>query len=280
MAEDITDLTEEEESGKKGKGKKKTPKEKKEKAPKAPKEPKDGKEKRVKQPKGEGKKFGKLKLILIIVLAVLIIAAACGAAIYLNLFGVGDIVLGTISDWLLQLVVWVDPQFSSVEEELRSMSDAREESLNIREQEADERLTVREEELARREEDANNREKQLDRRETSVEKRQQEVDSWLDNTTPLFRRELTDLELSDLTSLSRSYSQMIPETAAEILVELYEPMDAATILYYMAERNASQILAAMEVEDAVVVTEILLGNTDVLEWGFALRFRDDEILAD
>ena len=268
MADERNELTEEGGPDPKGKGKKKALKEKalKEEAPKQPKSGKEKKEKEPKAPKGERKKLGKLKLILIIVLAVLIIAAACGAVIYLNLFGVGDIVFGTISDWLLSLIVWVDPNFSSVDEELRSISDAREEDLNAREEGLNKRQNDFEEELTKREEDANNREKQLDRREAAVEKRAQEVEKTWDMTTPLFRRVLTDEELSDLNSLSRSYSQMAPETAAEILVELYDPMDAATILYYMTERNAAAILSEMEVENAVVVTEILLGNTGVLTW--------------
>jgi len=260
MAENITDLTDDEEPDPKGK-KKKPPKEKKEKkakapkAPKAPKEKKAKKEKPPKVPKGEREKSGGLKLKLIIILIIIVLIVAFCAAVYLNFFGLGDMVLNPVSDWLLSVVVWLNPEFSSVQKELVSMSDARQEELDAFEQE----LNTREEELERREEDANNRERQIDRRSTSLDRREEQLDQRYEETTPLFRRVLTEQELADIQSLSRTYSQMSPETAADILTELYEPRDVASILYYMTERNAAAILAVMEVEYAVTITEILLG---------------------
>jgi flagellar motility protein MotE (MotC chaperone) len=53
---------------------------------------------------------------------------------------------------------------------------------------------------------------------------------------------------------------MSPDAAAERLVRLYDPRDVAAILYFMAERSAASILAAMEPGYAANITEIMLYN--------------------
>jgi len=80
-----------------------------------------------------------------------------------------------------------------------------------------------------------------------------------ERTVPLYRRpDITDQELEDMISLSRTFTQMSPETAAVILVQLYDPRDVASLLYYMGERNAAAILAVMDISYAAEITEILL----------------------
>ena len=260
MAEEATDLTEGEEPGGKEKRIKRPAKEKKEPEPREPQAPPAKDEKPGKKGKGDkGKKGGKKKgskvwVILIIILVLLVLIAAFCAAVYFNLFGFGDIILEPVGEWLFGIMVWIDPEFSSVDKELSARGDERNAALDEREH----GLDTREAELAAREEAANTREKQNDRRATALDRREDLLNIREDTDTPLFRRDLTEQELADVASLSRTYAQMSPETAAEILAGLYEPMDIASILYFMAERNAATILAAMEVEMAVIITDILL----------------------
>ena len=47
---------------------------------------------------------------------------------------------------------------------------------------------------------------------------------------------------------------------AEILAELHSLEDAASILYFMTERRAGAILAAMNAELAARITEVLMGS--------------------
>jgi len=252
MAEEITDLGEDEESEGAGKGKKKQPKEKKAKEPKAPKavQAKGGKpgEKFV----FEKKKGKKTLVIIIIVVVVLVLIAAFGTLIYFNLFGLGEIVLNPISDWLIGVVVWMNPEFKSVEQELKTVHDARIEQLAETEQE----LSKREEEVKAREDAVNTRETQLDRRSAALDRREEQ--QALEERTPAFQRILTDSELADFRSLSNTFAQMPPASAAVILMEMYRPEDLATIIYFMNDRNAAAVLAEMNPLVAALIAEYLL----------------------
>ena len=63
-----------------------------------------------------------------------------------------------------------------------------------------------------------------------------------------------------MQSLSRSYAQIAPAAAADILIKLKDEQHVAAILYFMSERNAAAILSAMESEFAARITDILLVN--------------------
>jgi len=245
--DDITDLTDEEAPASEGK-----PKTKKGKEPKEPKPSKsviDDGDKPGKKEKGKKKK-GKLLIIALLILVILI-AGFVYVELTFNLLGTRDMV----RDLFLDVVVWLDPEFRAVDDELKNNNDERVAKLDERE----EALDKRDEEITQRESDAITRETQLDRRSTALDLREQQQEQSQDVNVPLFRRDMTEEQLADLQSLSRSYSQMSPEAAAEILVELFNPNDVATILYFMNERNAASILAEMDVDFAARLTEILLG---------------------
>ena len=293
--DDVTDLTEddeEESSGKKKKGKKakkeKAPKEKKAKKEKAPKEKKAKKEKAPKEPKPkkgdptgpttEGEKSGG-KFILFVVVLVLLISSLIAGTIVFNFFGVRDIVTET----LINAVIALEPDFATVEHELVH----REAQLRVREEQLyrlESVISGLEEELvdlaeflapaefesfaefitafARGLIDIENqlttREAQLDRRSAALDRLEKSEGEEETERLQLFRRHLTTQELEDITSLSRSFTQMSPETAAVILAEYEDRNQVASILYFMGERNAAAILAVMEVEFAAELTEILL----------------------
>jgi len=92
-----------------------------------------------------------------------------------------------------------------------------------------------------------------------LDSREAQIIAMYERTVPLHRREpMTEEEIDDMVSLSRTFTQMSPEDAAAILVQLYDPRDVAAILYFMSERNAGAILATMSERYAAEITEILL----------------------
>ena len=267
---DLTDLTENGTDTGKEKGKKK-----KEKKPppdiraEAPEDDdKAGKKegKRGKKDKAGKKKGIKLKLILIIIPIILV--AAVVAALILNFFGARDILNGLVSEPILKTIVWLDPQFTSVNKVLVNRSEEREKELSKREAGLDERETkieAREETLDEREIVINARETAVVSSEAQIKKRSDELDkreAVLNDQEleqiPIYLREMTEQERADKVSLSRSYGNMAPETAADILSKLSDLQNVAAILYFMSERNAAAILSEMEPVFAARITEILL----------------------
>ena len=230
--DDITDLTEEKESADEEKGAEKEKKAKK--PPKEPKPPQNVEPVPDKPVKRKKKKRGKLKIILIIVL-VLLVAGFVVEEIMINYLGIRDL--------FIAMVVRLDPAY--VEREL---------SFDKREAE----LSRIESELDTRDKTITSRETQNDRRSVALDAREKTLAEQEYLSTPFHKREMTEQELLDIQSLSRKYSFMSPEAAAEILLELQNPDDVAAILYYMNERNAAAILTAMESDFAAEITEILL----------------------
>lgn len=248
--EDVTDLTEGEEpedsKGKKGKRKKKE---------KAPKEPKKSKLNGDKEQKVKGKgKGGTLGVIILMVLVVLLLVGGFGAALFFDVLEARQVVADVINDSLIDLVIWLDPGFSSVEARMRADAEAMAQHSAAREEE----LNEREEELLAREAIFDTLEAQVSRRETDLANREARMQVVLDRSTPLFRRQMTEAELEEMLSLSNTYSQMAPEVAARIMTELHDPRDAAGILHFMNERNRAAIMAVMDERFAAHVTEILL----------------------
>ena len=243
--EEITDLTggEEEESGAKGKQKKET----------APKEPK-GKKEKIPKEKGE-KKGGAGGVILIMLLVLILLIGGFAAAIYFDVFEARSIVADAISEPLTKLIIWLDPGFSTVDQQMRDEAEARERRIMELEFDLDGRIA----EAEAREDELFSREQQLDRRASELNSREQQIIQMYERTIPLYRRDdRTDQELEDMLSLSRTYSNMAADVAAEIMVKLHDPKDVAAILYYMSERNAALIFTEFRPEYAAEITEILL----------------------
>ena len=263
--EDVTDLTEEgSEDGKEQSVKKAEPKPRPRpqpkpapaQAPAPPPSPTPGDKKgRKKGKEAAGKKRSGVKFVLIFLLVLIVLIACFAVAVTLNLFGTRDIVGGTLSQPLIRAVAWLDPEFTEVEAAIREAGDKREVELDTREADMDER----ESELDTRDEALIQRERQLDRRAAALDRREQNINHAETATSiPPFQRQLTDEEIEGFVSLSRSYSKMPPESAAAIIAEIYTLEDAATIIYYMAERSAGPVLAAMDPELAARITEVLL----------------------
>ena len=249
MADDeVTDLTDDEESeseGSRAKGKK----------PKAPKEPKEPKEKKQKAPKEKSnKKSGAGGIILIMILVLIILIGGFGAALYFDMFSSRTIIADIVNDPLLQVVVWLDPRFTSVDQRLRSERDTQERRFSERSLELDER----EDDIIELEDILSRREQILDRREADLDRREAEVLAMFERTIPLYRRDMTDEELDNLRSYSRTYAQMAPADAARILVEIYDQRDVAAILFYMSERARAAIMSEMTPSYAAAITEIWL----------------------
>ena len=280
MADNLIDMQEGQLPIGDGNGGGKPEKQKKQKAPKQVKAPKPGKPGRSAASKGgatgamgydgwqdNGQAGGKKEfrwVVLVLILVPVLLIGAFVAAVILDYFGARGLVAGIARDPLLRAVIWLDPEFSTLEEEMHNRSEAREGALEVRE----EFVNTRFEEIDAREASANTREQQLDRRAQAILRREEELNRQQQNIgVPVFRRQLTEQELEDILSLSRTYSQMSPGTAAEILVELHSLDDVATILYHMTERSAAAVLSVMEVWFAAEITEILLSSSERDVWG-------------
>ena len=198
------------------------------------------------------KQRGKLKIIIILVF-VLLLALFVAEEVFFNFLGTRDVVINT--------VMKLDPEVRSRGAALN----VRAKELDSRERSLDERetaLLAEEDALAKWVEEwkkaLESKEAQLDRRSAQLDKREKEVTDRELRATPVFRRQLTEEERQELESLSRSYSQIPPETAAEIFEKFQHKEDVAAIMYYMIERNAAAILAVMEPEFAAEITAILM----------------------
>ena len=221
-----------------------------------------------------------IKLIIIIVPILLVAAFIVEEFVLWNYLGTRDIVAG----FLVTAVTKLDPEYADINEQLQLRSDEREAQLNSREKELDRRdanldrretglgvrdndlderkqgLDTRESELKDREKELDLREERLDSRKEQLDKREEQINLSQERSMPAYLRDMTEEELADIMSVSTSYSRMDPGTAAGILVELRDPNDVATILYYMSERNAAAILSVMEPEFAARITEILMNS--------------------
>jgi len=247
--EELNDSTEEEGSGAGPAGKGKKIKE-----PKAAKEPREPKAKKEKKSKGAKEKGGAGGIIIIMILVLLILVGGFAAALYFDIFDSRVIIADIITDPLLDMIIWLDPGYSSINQRLV----LERELMERRFAERTEDLDIREAEIEMLENMLTGREQQLERRAFDLDRREEQIIAMYERTIPIHRRDMTEQELEDMLSLSRTFTQMAPDTAAQILVGLYDPRDVAALLYYMGERNAASILAVMRVDYAAEITEILL----------------------
>ena len=295
---DITDLTDEAEevgsgaalAGKQKKGGKKV-KEPKELQPRGSNPSGDGAPKGLfgklfrKKDAGAGAKNPKrrrliIKLLIIFIPIILVAAFIVEEFVLFNWLGTKDIV----DDFLVTVITKLDPKYEDINEQIQTKGDEREASLDGREREMDRReanmdrreaglndrdnrlndrkleLDTREGELKENEKELDLRNERLDARSEQLDKREEQINLSQSRSVPAYLREMTEEELADIMSVSTSYSRMDPGTAAGILVELRDPNDVATILYYMSERNAAAILSVMEPEFAARITEILMNS--------------------
>lgn len=176
------------------------------------------------------KKKKALKIIIPIVIVIIILGGLAAALIY-NLFSIRDLFFDTVYS--------LDPDYRAAEEMI----------ADVKKREAE--LKSREEKLKKDEQRLEMLQQELDERETELDEREIAI-------IPLYLKPLSDDELENMKSISRVYSEMTPEKAAEILASLYSVDDMAAILYYMPEKSSAAILAAMDKELAVEITDVLL----------------------
>ena len=233
--DDFADLTAEEESNTEEKSNGRAAREpRSRRAPKEPKAPKVKMSRKERKALGIKKKRGKLKVILIILL-ILLVAGFVAEEVYFNWLGTRDM--------LIEAVLKLDPDVR-----------ARDASVRIREAQ----LKEKEEAFEARERAVSSREAQNERLRSELDRRDADLRDKELRATPLYRRPMSEDDLAEMVSLSRSYSQMSPESAMAILVEFDRAEDVAAILFYMTERNAAAILAEMDPEYAAQITNILL----------------------
>ena len=252
--EEVTDLTEE------GSESKAEPA--KEKPAKPAKSESDDSAAKASKAKGKGKGKAQKKggggggVIAIMLIIALLLAGSFGAAVYFDVFSARAITSDLLKDPLLKVVIWLDPTFSTVDERMRNEAEARDRRLTTLEEKLEERI----EELLQRESRADTREQQLDRRAIELNNREEQIIAMYERTVPLYRRDMTIQEREDMETYARTFTQMAPEAAAQILVGTGSVDDVAAILYFMSERNAAAILAAFHPDYASAVTNVWLYN--------------------
>ncbi|MDR2590960.1 MAG: hypothetical protein LBC71_08270 [Oscillospiraceae bacterium] len=205
--------------------------------------------------KGKGKKGGGGGSIVIIMIVILLLTVGSfGFAVYTDFMSARAFLADVFSEHLIDAIIWLDPRFSTINDQMQKEADAREEKLN--EREAD--IAEQEIEIEQRESVLSTREQQNERRTIELNNREDELTEMYERITPLYRRDNSQEAIDEMMSISRTFTQMSPEEAAAILIEVYDDTDVAAILFFMAERNRAAILASFEPEYAAHITEILL----------------------
>ena len=219
-----------------------------------PKGKKGKKEKKEKLPKAEGEKSGAGGIILIMLLVLVILIGGFSATLYFDMFSSRTIIANVLTEPLLDVVIWLDPGFSSVRQRMITEEEEFDQRMIAQAEDFDRR----EADMALREENLTVREELVERQTIDLDRREEQVLAMYERTIPLHRREMTEEEMEDMLQISTLYTQMSPEDAALRLVQLHDRRDVAGILYFMSERNAAAILAVMEARYAADITEILL----------------------
>ena len=205
-----------------------------------------------------------VRTILIIAIPIVLIGGFVFEEIYFNKLGVRD----WTRDAFINASIWLDPDTATVQRTLRKRSeelDMREADLEARDErrraELEDRraeLNARKAELDEREDSLTSSEKMLEQRSTSLDKREQDIAEIEISKIPLYRRDLSEQELADIEALSGTFAAMSPDSAADVLVRMYDPGNVAVIIYYMSSKNAAAILSAMDPAYAANLTQLLL----------------------
>ena len=261
--DDITDLTGDKGANGNGKDKGKDKKKNEKEAAQTVSHQENAKKTRKNGKIKDGGKGGKGKLKLILIIAPISFVVIFIVLLLTNLFGFRFALGKSVKKPLIGMLTWFDPEYNSVDGELRKKYDDMESGLNKREAELDKR----EEDISGRETEINDslaaldkRGALLDRRSTALDRLEEQINQTNKSTVPAFRRELSPQELEDMQSLSRTYAQMNPATAAGILGQMKNDQEVSTIIYYMVERNAAAIMAEMDPGYAAKITDILLSG--------------------
>ena len=253
--------------GRSGKAGKTDKPDKAEKPGKAGKAEKDGKTGRTAGAARTGKKEkGILFKVLVIVIPVLLVSAFVFEELSYNKLGLRE----KASDILTSAAIWVDPQHDSARRTLRLRKeelDRREADIAAREERqlADyearlSTLSERKAALDEREDELDAADVKIEQRTEALDKREQDMNDLTLDKTPIYKRALTEQEITDLKNLSSTFAAMAPDSAAEILVRMYDPGDVAVIIYYMSSKNAAAVMSAMDPAYAANLTQLLISD--------------------
>jgi len=230
-------------------------KKKKVKPPKPVKAPKEKKLKGTKPPKVEGEKSGGIAgIIIIMVLVAIILIGGFVTSMYFGILGTREVVGDLVRQPMLDFLIWLDPRLDAIDQRLTDDAEAFDEHVAEKTAELDEREYY----ILQQEEDLEARLMQVERQAVELDSREAQIIAMYERTMPLHRRIESDEDLEEMLSISEIYSQMSPNIAATILINIYDPRDVAAILFFMNESNAASILTEMEPHMAAEITEILL----------------------
>lgn len=189
-------------------------------------------------PAGEGKSRSRKRIIKLVVLILLLffVAGFLYASVRYDLWSVRSRFIGMVNR--------LDPAYVGVQQAAADQLRADQQQLAV--------------DQAKLKSDREN----LDAREALLNLREEQVETQEIARTPIHRRLLTDQQREELQSLGKIYNNMEPEAAAEIITELYDVIDMATLLYFMNQAKAADVLTYMDPALAAAITEELLWD-----WG-------------
>lgn len=220
---------------------KKPPKAKKPKAAKPPQAKKD--KKGAKAGKGQQpKERGGFPFIIIPLALIVVLLIGLGASIFFDFFQVRTGLINFLSS--------LDSQNHSYAETLQQ----RDEALTTREAE----MAAQQEDLQRQQDKLKSDETKLNKRTADLDERERKLTELEIAATPIYRGELSDEKLAELKNLGKIYSSMSPESAANILPQLYSAVDMAAVLFYMDKTAAAAVMELLSPEiSAQITTEML-----------------------
>ena len=189
------------------------------------------------------KKRGLLKALLVIV-PILLCAGFVFGLIYFNWFYARNLLIDSVNR--------LDPEFAQARRDFYMYSEAIDERM--------EEMFEFEYELFDRNEALDRREADIEFMRQGLEMKEQDLIEREERRRPIYRSDPTSIEYEEMRILGAIYSAMAPAAAAERLIELHSRANAAAILMFMSQRDASAILAEIEPADAARITEILLYN--------------------
>ncbi len=196
--------------------------------------PEDTKKKGKKEKKGkEGKKEKKGGFLGVFIMLLLVLLALGGlvASVFFNWLGIRDTMIGMLGS--------LDPAYVTNEERAAA-------------------LELKSTELSEREATIASDEARLAQLEVDLQGEVAEQQAQQTELTPLYRRNLPEDRILELQNLGSIYSKMDAASAAAILPELYTIADMATILFYMNQTVAAEVLAGIDADLAADITMQML----------------------
>lgn len=171
-----------------------------------------------------------------VVLVIIILLAAAAVAVFLNLFGIKDLLISTI--------IMNEPSYAQAYSKLED-----------RQKEIDRQKEV----LDQMREELEIKEATLDRRQNQLEERQNEMDAAAAATESGTGggAVLTEQEEENYTLLAKIYENMDPKNAAETFEAMNDNAEVAKIMKFMKAKSSGAVLEQLSAQMAAEISKLM-----------------------